>query len=61
MNIKENSPRLFAPLLFMLWNGAVGRVIGDVGGVEFPNCSGKPESAGSVGNQTVGNNSRCQV
>ena len=48
------------PLLFMLWNGAVGRVTGDAGGAEFGNLSGRPESADSFGKQTVGNNSRGQ-
>ena len=48
------------PLLFMMWNGAVGRVNGDAGGAEFGNCNGRPKSTGSFGKQTVGNNSRGQ-
>ena len=46
------------PLLFKLWNWAVGRVNIDAGGAEFGNCSGRPGSAISVGKQTVRNNSR---
>jgi len=48
------------PLLFMLWNGAVGRVIGDAGGAEIVNCCERPESADPVVNQSAGNNSRGQ-
>jgi len=48
------------PLLFMLWNGAVGRVNEDLVGAEFGNSSGRTESADPVVNKTVGNNSRGQ-
>ena len=58
--LKKSLPVCLPPLLFMLWNGAVGRVIGDAGGAEFRNCCGRLESADSFGKQTVGSNSRGQ-
>ena len=59
--LKKSLPVCLPQLLFMLWNGAVGRVIGDAGGAEFRNCCERPESADPVVNQTAGSNSRGEV
>jgi len=58
--LKKSLPVSLRPLLFMLWNGAVGRVIGDAVGAEIGNCCERPESADPLVNQTAGSNSRGQ-
>jgi len=58
--LKKSLPVSLRPLLFMLWNGAVGRVIEDAGGAEIGNCCERLGSADPVVNKTAGSNSRGQ-